>query len=97
MYNRFDSTNLIEYLFIVTGQYIGSVFEFMYFGNITAFAIGVFLFFLTTINDIRGKLKSIDECAESKKNHLEISKHLIDFIRKHSIVQELSVNRVFFS
>lgn len=93
--NRFDSTNLFEYLFIVIGQYIAAVFEFIYFGNMTTFAIAAFLLFLATINDIHENLKFIDECAESKRKYLEISKQLTGFIRRHSVLQELSVNKVF--
>lgn len=88
---RFDSTNVMEYLLIVSGQYVAAVFEFMHFGNLTAFGIGVFILFLAAIDELNGNLGSIDNYDDSTETHLDVFKELTAFIHRYAIVQELSV------
>lgn len=78
-------------------EYCVTVLEFAFFGSLTIFGIGAFLFLLTAINEINENLKSIDEHAQSKEEHSKLFKKLSGIIRGHSVVQELSEHRIFIS
>lgn len=92
---RFDTTNLTEYLFVVSGQYVAALCEFIHFANLTAFGIGAFILFLAAMDDLKENLKSINEHADSTEHRLDIFKQLAAFTHRYSIVQELSLNLTF--
>lgn len=73
----------------------------MYVFNTAGFAvsleIGCFLFMIALTKDIQRTLHSINENTKSKKKRTKISKQLIEFIKFHSILKQLSEFQRWFT
>lgn len=81
----------IIYLATVSYIYLTTIYLFAFVGCLINFGLGIFLFAISAIDNIKNGLKSMNRAAAgTKQKQLQILKHLSYFVQCHSTIKKLS-------
>lgn len=72
-------------------EYLASVVTFFVALTAMKFVVGVYLFLLSMIEDIKCDLETINRNAKTRKNQIEIVKQFSEIVQFHSNVLQLSI------
>lgn len=86
----FDWKNPIGYVVAIAYEYMGGVCTFFVAMAILKYAIVVYFFLFSMIDDIKCDLESINRNAKKKKTRMEVVKQFSEMIQFHWKVMELS-------
>lgn len=73
----------------VSYQYVAAKYCFTFVACLISFGLGIFLFAIAAIDDVKNDLRVINEKAKFKRKRLHALKRLANFVQFHSSLKQL--------